>query len=155
MCPNLENLSNCDLPKDHASASQFVSAITHLPKLTSLSINLSDHTARNPLFTRICDLPKSLEKLIIYGIGFKKSAQSVLIEAAIDYLHHLPALKYLSMCVENEEMLRSVLSILRTEALPTERIAIGCAHYEDWQTHRTRVSGIYQEVLGHEYPENN
>jgi hypothetical protein len=63
--------------------------------------------------------------------------------------------KHLSMIVESEEMLRAVLPILRTEALPTERIAIDYAHYEDWQTHRTRVSGIYQEVLGHEYPENN
>ena len=155
MCKNTEDLHNCDLPKDHASASQFVSAITHLPKLTSLGINLSDHTASNPLFTQICKLPKSLETLNMNGVVFNKSAQSVLIEAAIDCIHYLPALKHLSMTVENEEMLRSVLSILRTEALPTERIAIGCAHYEDWQTHRTRVSGIYQEVLGHEYPENN
>jgi hypothetical protein len=154
MCKNTK-VCNCDLPKDHASASQFVSAITHLPKLTSLGINLSDHTASNPLFTQICKLPKSLEKLNMNGVVFNKSAQSVLIEAAIDCIHYLPALKHLSMTVENEEMLRSVLSILRTEALPTERIAIGCAHYEDWQTHRTRVSGIYQEVLGHEYPENN
>lgn len=155
MCPNLKSLSNYDLPKDHASASQFVSAITHLPKLTSLGINLFDHTANNPLFTRIYELPKTLDRLNIWGHVFNKSAQSVLIEAAIDCINYLPALKHLSMAVESEEMLRSVLPILRTEGLPTERIAIDYAFTEDWQTHRTKVSGIYQEVLGHEYPENH
>ena len=89
------------------------------------------------------------------GHIFHKSAQSVLIEAAIDCVEYLPALKHLSMIVESEEMLRAVLPILRTEGLPTERIAIDYAFTEDWQTHRTKVSGIYQEVLGHEYPENH
>ena len=157
MCKNTEDLCNCDLPKDHASASQFVSAITHLPKLTSLGINLSDHTASNPLFTQIYKLPKSLEKLNMNGVVFNKSAQSVLIEAAIDCIYYLPALKHLSLIVENEEMLRSVLPILRTEGLPTELIVIDCPYIngEDWQTHKVRVSGVYQEVLGHEYPENH
>ena len=84
MCPNLKSLYNYDLPKDHASASQFVSAITHLPKLTSLGINLSDHTASNPFLARICELPKTLETLNIRGDLFDKSAQSVLIDVAID-----------------------------------------------------------------------
>ena len=155
MCKNTEALCNCDLPKDHASASQFVSAITHLPKLTSLNINLSDHTASNPFLARICELPKTLETLNIRGDLFDKSAQSVLIEVAIDCVKYLPALKYLSMNVESEEMLRSVLPILRPEGLPTERIAIDCLYSGDSQIYRTRVSGIYQEVLGQEYPENH
>jgi len=154
ICTNLKHL-DFDLPKDHTSASQFVSAIAHLSKLISLKINLSDHTASNPLFTQIYKLPKSLETLNMLGQVFHKSAQSVLIEAAVDCINYLPALKHLSMTVENEEMLRSVLSIFRTAALPTERIAINYPAGEDWQTHRTRVSGIYQEVLGHEYPENH
>ena len=155
MPPNLESLDECHLSKDHASATQFVSAIAQLPKLTSLNINLSDHTASNPFLARICKLPKTLETLNIRGDLFDKSAQSVLIEVAIDCVKYLPALKYLSMNVESEEMLRSVLPILRTEGLPTERIAIDCLYSGDSQIYRTRVSGIYQEVLGHEYPENH
>ncbi len=75
----------------------------------------------------------------------------MLIEATID------CLKYLSMCIESEKMLRSVLPILSTKGFPTGRIAIDCPYIngEDWQIHRTRVSGIYQEVLGHEYPKNS
>ena len=149
ICPTIENLYYCDLPKKHTSAMQLINEISHLSKLISLNIHSLDFSENNLLFKSINILPKALERLNIAGSYFNIGAQDVLIKTTIDCVKYLPALKQLSLSVENENMLRCVLRILRTRHLPIERIAIDypCINGEQLHEHQARVFKAYQEEV--------
>ena len=149
ICPTIENLYYCYLPKKHTSATQLINEISHLSKLISLNIHSLDFSENNLLFMSINTLPKALERLNIGGSYFNIGAQDVLIKTTIDCVKYLPALKQLSLSVENEKMLRCVLRILRTESLPIERIAIDypCFNGEQLHEHQARVFKAYQEEV--------
>ena len=120
-----------------------------------LLVSCSGLDASSQFFTSIPRFPYSLEFLTINDKLADKQKFS-----AIDIAHqcftNLPNLKFLGLKTKDESTLREVLLTLKAAGLPAERICIDFPFSEDEisQTHKARLSTIYQEVLGHEPPEN-